>query len=119
MKDPRFRGLNLVTYLDDSSRCMAAARLFTEATSENAVHVLRQAIEKFRTPAAILSDDGPCFVCMRTGQPTKSWTPTAFEADLLDRGIELINSRRYHLQTNGKLERFHRCLLYTSDAADE
>ena len=25
----------------------------------------------------------------------------------MDRGIELINSRPYHPQTNGKLERFH------------
>ena len=106
MKDPRFRGLNLVTYLDDSSRCIAAARLFTEVTSENAVHVTRGAIAKFGTPAAILSDVGSCLVGMRTGQPTESWTPTAFEAELLDRGIELINPGPYHPQTNGKLERF-------------
>ena len=26
MKDPRMRGLNLITYLDDASRCVAAAR---------------------------------------------------------------------------------------------
>ena len=110
MKDPRFRGLNLVTYLDDSSRCIAAARLFTEATSENAVHVLRGAIAKFGTPAAILSDDGSCFVGMRTGQPAKSWTPTAFEAELLGGGIELINPGPYHPRTNGKLERFHRSI---------
>ena len=29
---------------------------------------------------------------------------------LLGRGIELINSRPYHPQTNGKLERFHRSI---------
>ena len=33
-----------------------------------------------------------------------------FEAELLDRGIELINARPYHPQTNGKLERFHQTL---------
>ena len=32
MKDPRFRGLNLVTYLDDASRCVVASQLFTQAT---------------------------------------------------------------------------------------
>ena len=33
---------------------------------------------------------------------------TEFEAELLDRVIELINSRPYHPQINRKLERFHR-----------
>ena len=47
MKDPRFRGLNLITYLDDASRCIAAAQLLPEATSENAVVVLQKAIETF------------------------------------------------------------------------
>ena len=28
MKDPRFRGLHLITYLDDASRCVTCARLF-------------------------------------------------------------------------------------------
>ena len=40
----------------------------------------------------------------------RSWQPTAFESELLDRGIELINSRPYHPQTNGNLERFHRSI---------
>ena len=32
LKDPRFAGIHLVTYLDDSSRCIMAARLFTHAS---------------------------------------------------------------------------------------
>ena len=40
----------------------------------------------------------------------RSWQPTAFESELLDKGIELINSKPYHPQTNGKLERFHRSI---------
>ena len=111
MKDPRFRGLQLVTYLDDSSRCITAAQLFTQTTSENAVIVLRKAIAMFGTPATILSDNGSCFVG-RGGRktPKKTWKATVFEAELLDRGIELINSRPYHPQTNGKLERFHKSI---------
>lgn len=117
MKDGRFRGLNLITYLDDASRCVVAARIFKEATSKNAVEVLREAIARFGAPATILSDNGSCFVGVMTksrrkmkkeGPPGSTWTPTEFEAELLDRGIELINSRPYHPQTNGKLERFHR-----------
>ena len=87
-----------------------ARGLFKEATSENVVVVLRLAIEKFGTPATILSDNGSCFVGMRKRDPKKSWKPTAFEEELLGRGIELINSRPYHPQTNGKLERFHRSI---------
>ena len=110
MKDPRMKGFHLVTFLDDASRCVTGAGLFKEATSENVVVVLRLAIEKFGTPATILSDNGSCFVGMRKRDPKKSWKPTAFEEELLGRGIELINSRPYHPQTNGKLERFHRSI---------
>ena len=110
MKDPRFRGLHLVTYLDDASRCVVAARVFTQATSENAVLALRDAMGRFGTPAAILSDNGACFVGRngRRSAPGGRWKPTAFEAELLDCGIELINSRPHHPQTNGKIERFFR-----------
>ena len=109
MKDPRFAGLNLVTFLDDSSRCVTGAAMFREATSENVVDVLRQAIARFGAPATILSDNGRCFNGGRRHDkpPEGRWKPTAFEAELLDRGIELINSRPYHPQTNGKLERIH------------
>ena len=39
--------------------------------------------------------------------PSEQWTSTIFEAELLNRDIELMNSRPCHPQTNGKLERFH------------
>ncbi len=111
MKDPRMRDLNLITYLDDASRCVTGAALFREATSANAVAVLRQAIGRFGVPATMLSDNGSCFVS-RGGRkkPTGTWTPTLFENELLDLDIGLINSRPYRPQTNGKLERFHRSL---------
>ena len=121
MKDPRMKGLNLVTFLDDASRCVTGVGLFTEATSENVVKVLRDAVRQFGVPATILSDNGSCFVGAagryvkgkdgrRMKAPSGSWQPTTFEAELLDLSIGLINSRPYHPQTNGKLERFHRTL---------
>ena len=78
--------------------------------SENSVAVLKEAIKEFGIPATILSDNGSCFVGVMLKTPAKSWTPTVFEAELLDHGIELINTRPYHSQTNGNLERFHRTL---------
>ena len=111
MKDPRMKGLNLIAYLDDSSRCVTGAALFKEATSENAVIAIRQAIGMFGVPATILSDNGSCFVgrgnCKKR---TGIWAPTLFENELLNLKIGLINSRPYHPQTNGKLERFHRTI---------
>ena len=62
MRDPRFSGTSLVVILDDSSRCVVAARLFMDATSENAVIALRDAIAAFGKPDTILSDNGACFV---------------------------------------------------------
>ena len=44
----------------------------------------------------------------RRKKPSGSWTPTLFEAELLSLDIGLINSRPYHPQTNGNLERFRR-----------
>ena len=95
--------------MDDASRCITGAALFQEATSENATLTLRLAIERFGTPASILSDNGSCFVG-QNGRKKKvmgTWQPTIFEEELLQRDIILINSRPYHPQTNGKLERFH------------
>ena len=105
MKDPRMKGLNLITYLDDASRCVTGAALFSNATSENAVKLLRLAIDGFGVPATLLSDNGSCFV--GAGGRKKSggsWTPTLFESELLALNMGLINSRPYHPQTNGKLE---------------
>ena len=111
IRDFRMRDLNLITYMDDASRCVTGYGVFREATSLNAVEVLRQAIEVFGRPASILSDNGSCFVGVRGGNtPKGTWTPTVFENELLDLGIHLINSRPYHPQTDGKLERFHRTL---------
>ena len=62
MRDPRMNGLNLITYLDDASRCVAGVALFKEVTSENAVAMLQQASGRFGMPATVLSDNGSCFV---------------------------------------------------------
>ncbi len=39
-----------------------------------------------------------------------TWRLTLFEEELLAKDTVLINSRSYHPQTNGKLERFHRTI---------
>lgn len=60
----RMKGLNLITHLDDASRCTEGAALLREATSENAVAVLRQAAGRLSVPATIPSDNGFCFAVL-------------------------------------------------------
>ena len=104
--------MNLVVILDDSSRCVVAALLFKHATSENAVIAMRDAIAAFGKPAAVLSDNGACFVGGggRRGAPRGKRKPTAFQAELARRGTGQVTTRPHHPQTNGKLERFFRSL---------
>ena len=108
--DPCLKGLDLVAYLDDASRCIAGFGLHSNADSVNATIVLRKAVERFGRPATMLSDNGRCFVTMRNSPPGKKWKPTAFENELLDLGTGLTGSRPYHPQTNGRPERFFRTL---------
>ena len=109
IKDPRLKGLNLIAFLDDASRCISGFGVFEDATSENAALVLRKAMREYGVPPQMLSDNGRCFAAGKTGGgPKKRWNPTTFEQDLLENGISLITARPYHPQTNGKLERFFR-----------
>ena len=84
---------------------------------------LRQDVSMFGVPATILSDNGSCFVGRgNRKKKTGTWTLTLFENELLNLKIGLINSRSYHLQTNGKLERFHRTIeeeIWRYDGLDD
>ena len=93
MKDFRVRDLNLITYLDDASRCITGYGVFKEATGLNAVKVLRQAILAFGAPASILSDNGSCFGGVRSGTPKGTWTPTVFEVTIQVPPIEATPTR--------------------------
>ena len=85
--------------------------MFREATGLNAVEVLRAGRRCVRPSGIHPVGQRILFVGVRSGDmPKGTWTPTVFENELLDLGIHLINSRPYHPQTNGKLERFHRTL---------
>ena len=108
IKDSRLKGLNLIVFLDDASRCVTGFGVFQDATSENAALALRRATSEYTTPAQMLSDNCRCFAGGKAGGPTKRWTPTAFEEELLVNNIMLITTRPHHPQTNGKLERFFR-----------
>lgn len=96
----------LIAYLDDASRFVVSYGLFDSATSENAVAVLKRAIQKYGRPAAILSDRGSQFYATEAEEKTKG--VTLFEQYLVEQDISQRLSRVRHPQTNGKVERFFR-----------
>lgn len=95
----------LICYEDDASRFIVSYGIFDNATSENAVTVLKGAIRKHGRPAAILTDHGSQFYANESEYKTRG--ATEFEKTLVQLEIKHILARVGHPQTNGKLERFH------------
>lgn len=92
-------------YQDDASRFIINHGVFTEATTENAITVLSEAIAKHGRPASILTDHGAQFYSNKSEYKRRG--VSEFEKELVRLGIKHILARVNHPQTNGKLERFH------------
>lgn len=92
-------------YQDDASRFIINHGVFAEATTENAILVLKEAIAKHGRPASILTDHGSQFYANQAEYKKKG--ASHFEQELVKLGIQHIMARVNHPQTNGKLERFH------------
>jgi len=97
-----------IAYLDDASRLATGYGVFAEATPENTMLVLKQAIAKYGCPREILTDRGTQFYANEGERKEKGISQ--FEQYLADNGIKHILCRVNHRQTNGKLERF--CGVY-------
>jgi putative transposase len=91
--------------LDDASRLVTGYGVFTEATAENTIRVLAQAIAKYGPPHEILTDRGSQFYANEGERKEKGISQ--FEKYLADHKIKHILCRVNHPQTNGKLERFY------------
>ena len=94
-----------IAYLDDASRLVTGYGVFTEATAENTIRVLAQAIAKYGPPHEILTDRGSQFYANEGERKEKGISQ--FEKYLADHKIKHILCRVNHPQTNGKLERFY------------
>ena len=92
-------------YQDDASRFIVHYGVFAEATTDNALAVLKEAIAKHGRPASILTDHGSQFYANQAEYKRKG--ASRFEQELVRLGIKHIMARVNHPQTNGKLERFH------------
>jgi transposase InsO family protein len=88
----------LIAFLDDCSRYLPAATLCPEATTDNILETLEQALSNGRIPQQILSDHG-----------TQYWSndnPGRFTTYLQSHGIEHILGSIGKPTTQGKIERF-------------
>jgi transposase InsO family protein len=94
----------IMDVLDDHARFYLAARVVSGPTGEAAWTVFEEAVGRYGLPRQVLSDNGTCF----TGRLIHA--VVEFERRLRAIGVEPINGRPYHPQTQGKLERFHRTL---------
>ena len=95
----------IMDLLDDHSRYMPAADAVAGDTVEAAWAAFCHAADEIGLPAKVLSDNGMCF----TGGPNAGGAGT-FTTNLAALGIVKANSRPYHPQTCGKLERAHQTL---------
>jgi putative transposase len=90
---------------DDASRLIVGYGVFQEATAENTIHVLKQAIDKHGRPRELLTDRGSQFYANEGERKEKGISQ--FEAYLAEQGIKHLLCRVNHPQTNGKLERIY------------
>jgi len=100
-----YNGKWVIAYLDDASRLITGYGVFDEATAENAIKVLREAMDNYGKPESILTDRGTQFYA--SGGEKKAKGISEFERFLTENGIRHIVGRVNHPQTNGKIERFY------------
>jgi len=94
----------ILNVIDDHSRLCVAAVTGTTTTTHDVVDTFHQAAAQWGYPASVLSDNAAIFNArFRRGR-------NVFQTELDVRGIVQKNSRPYHPQTCGKIERFHQTM---------
>jgi transposase InsO family protein len=94
----------ILDILDDHSRLAISCTARTRFTALAVRDGFRAAFARHGLPASVLTDNGMVFTArLATGTGGR----TALQAELAALGIVFKNSRPYHPQTCGKVERFH------------
>lgn len=100
-------GRKLIVYEDDASRFIVGFGIFSEATLQNSIEVLKKAIEKHGAPKQLLSDNGTQFR-FNEAYDKDPETKNKFQKYLESIGVHQIFTRVHRPQANGKVERlFH------------
>ena len=97
--------VEILNILDDHSRVALASLARPTITGPDVLDTFLATFTRWGTPAAVLTDNGAIF----TATPRRGGR-SALQVTLGELGINHINSRPYHPQTCGKVERFHQTL---------
>jgi transposase InsO family protein len=97
-------GIEILNMLDDHSRVFLVSAAYPTFKAADVVTVFRKAIALHGAPASLLCDNGAVF----TAAPRGGKVLLQVEMELL--GVVAKNSRPYHPQTCGKVERLHQTL---------
>ena len=96
--------VEILNLIDDHSRLFLASDAYVAVTAHDVVASFRKACSYHGLPASLLSDNAAVF----TGYYRKG--KVLLEEELERLGIVFKNSRPYHPQTCGKVERLHQTL---------
>jgi transposase InsO family protein len=94
----------IMNMIDDHSRLFLASEAYPTVKAQDVLNVFHKAAELHGLPASLLSDNGAVF----TATPRKGKVLLQTELERLQ--ITSKNSRPYHPQTCGKIERLHQTL---------
>jgi transposase InsO family protein len=96
--------VEILNVIDDHSRLFLASRAFSTVKARGVVDVFHKTADLHGLPASLLSDNGAVFTAAyRNGK-------VLLETELERLGVLFKNSRPYHPQTCGKIERLHQTL---------
>jgi transposase InsO family protein len=96
--------VEILNQLDDHSRLFLGSDAYGRVKAPDVVSSFHKAAELHGLPASLLSDNGAVF----TGSYRGGKVLLEYELERL--GVEFKNSRPYHPQTCGKVERLHQTL---------
>lgn len=94
----------IMNMIDDHSRLFLASEAYPTVKAQDVVDTFHKTIELHDLPASLLTDNGAVF----TATPRNGKVLLQTELERL--GITSKNSRPYHPQTCGKIERLHQTL---------
>jgi Transposase and inactivated derivatives len=96
--------VEILNLIDDHSRLHLGADAYERVKAKDVVSSFHGAAELHGLPASLLSDNGAVFTGSYRGGKV------LFESELQRLGVAFKNSRPYHPQTCGKVERLHQTL---------